>query len=64
MVTIELDSDAVNTIEIVNAEGTTAKTISFDGSVTKVNTSDLAPGVYFVRIYTNTGTVIQKLVIQ
>jgi hypothetical protein len=50
--------------EFVNAGGKVAKRIQLIGKSTIIDLDELNPGVYFVKIASESGTVIKKLVIQ
>jgi hypothetical protein len=50
--------------EFVNAGGKVAKRIQLSGKSTNIDLNELNPGVYFVKITSQSGTVIKKLVIQ
>jgi len=57
-------SDAVFEAEFINAGGKLAKKIELGGKSTSIDLDDINPGVYFVKITSENGTVIKKLVIQ
>jgi hypothetical protein len=56
--------DAQFEAEFVNADGKVAKKIQLSGKSTNVDLNEVNPGVYFVKITSQSGTVIKKLVIQ
>jgi len=56
--------DAQSEAEFVNASGKVTKKVQLSGKSTKLDLSDMNPGVYFVKITSESGTVIEKLVIQ
>jgi hypothetical protein len=56
--------DAQFEAEFVNAGSKLAMKIELTGKSTNINLDDLNPGVYFVKITSQGGTVIKKLVIQ
>jgi hypothetical protein len=64
MVTIEVEAEQTTRIDIVNAEGMTMKSVEMIEGKTSIRTSELAKGVYFVKIYLPTGSTVKKLVIQ
>jgi hypothetical protein len=57
---IENNELTINKIEIIDLSGKTIK--QFNQSTNKVNVSDIANGVYFIKIETGKGIVIQKIV--
>jgi hypothetical protein len=50
--------------EFVNAVGKVAMKVQLSSQSTRLDLNDMDPGVYFVKITSETGTVIKKLVIQ
>jgi hypothetical protein len=50
--------------EFVNAGGNLTQKIELTGKSTNINLDNMNPGVYFVKITSQSGTVIKKLVIQ
>jgi len=57
-------ADAQFEAEFVNASGKLSLKIELTGKSTSINLDDMNPGVYFVKITSQGGTVIKKLVIQ
>jgi len=57
-------TDAQFEAEFVNSGGKFAKKIELTGKSTNIDLDGMNPGVYFVKITSETGTVIKKLVIQ
>jgi hypothetical protein len=54
---IQLDNGVVDAIEIYNAYGQKLMSSEESNSAIQLDVSDLKQGVYFVRIFTNTGSV-------
>jgi len=50
--------------ELVNTGGKLAKKIELSGKSTNIDLNGLTQGIYFVKITSESGTVIKKLVIQ
>ena len=54
---------STGSIRVLNATGLTLKDMSFDtslnGSVIGIDTSGLTPGLYFVQILDDTGSIIE-----
>lgn len=60
---IELrESHNVNGIKIIDSQGTEIKSLKIDNSLLKLE--NLSPGVYFVRLSTNEGNFIEKVVVK
>ena len=60
---VVVDNSFVNArIELINLAGITQKTIVSYKSGQRVNTSDLSPGIYLLRISTDGKTFVQKII--
>jgi hypothetical protein len=59
-------NESINKIEIFNILGQNVKTLNFDTQINKanVNVENLSHGQYLVKINTNIGTGVKKLVIR
>jgi len=52
-------------VDLMNAQGRTVRKISVEQGGTQINLTDIVPGVYFVKVTSESqDQVIQKLVIQ
>ena len=49
-------------VEVYDVFGKLIRTVNADGGLTRVNVSDLAPGMYFVRVATDKGAVTKQFV--
>ncbi len=49
-------------VEVFDVYGKVVRTVNEDGGLTRVNVSDLAPGMYFVRVATDKGAVTKAFV--
>lgn len=56
--------DAVQQVSFTTVDGSIVRTQTLTGNLTKVDISDLVPGVYFVQFNTESGTRFTKLVVQ
>ena len=63
MITISNDIDAVViTIEMTDLNGRIVKTKNVNAVESQISTSDLATGVYMMKIVTDQGTAIKKII--
>ncbi|MBL7933976.1 MAG: T9SS type A sorting domain-containing protein [Bacteroidia bacterium] len=63
-VNVELNNASVKSIQVLDLTGRVISTVNSDSQVTKVNMSNLANGVYYVRISTDNATSVVKVVKQ
>lgn len=57
------NSDNITSLEFMNCTGQIVLSSQHESAEVSVDLSELAAGVYFVKIYTSTGTDIQKIII-
>nr|NQU93415.1 T9SS type A sorting domain-containing protein [Bacteroidota bacterium] len=48
-------------VDIVNPQGKTLSSTQFNTLSAQVGMARLSPGIYFVKVYTNSGVHIQKV---
>jgi len=49
-------------LEVVDFSGKTPSTVNYQPSTNSVNVSTLSQGIYFLKVETDKGTVIQKFI--
>jgi len=54
----------ISDVTITTTEGNAVRSLTLKGSVTTIDISDLAPGVYFVQFNTTVGNKFTKLIVQ
>lgn len=54
----------IEKIEVINYLGKKVKIIESSDNITKVNLQDISNGVYFLNLFTETGTVIKRMIIE
>ena len=59
-----LNSTNISSIEIINMQGKLVHNVSVLNDQNKIDVRDLEPGVYIVRIYTEKGEVVNKMIKQ
>lgn len=66
VVSIEVADNEITGVELLNITGLIVDTYSISGASGKerIDVSGQKPGVYFLRIYTNNGAMVRKLIIQ
>ncbi len=62
-ITIEMEQNAAFSVQIADISGNNHKEQSASGT-TQIDISDLASGIYLVRISTNDGLIVKKLIVE
>lgn len=61
---IKLSGNEAAAISVININGKTVKSFSLDKRTAAYNFSELVPGIYFIKIETEKGSIVKKLVKQ
>ncbi|MCF8297140.1 MAG: T9SS type A sorting domain-containing protein, partial [Saprospiraceae bacterium] len=59
-----IEGDGIETIEIINVIGQTIKEFTLRNKTILIDLSSQTKGTYFVRITTNNGVVVEKVVLE
>ena len=62
VVNVQCTMNNSQSVEVYDVFGKLIRTVNADGGLTRVNVSDLAPGMYFVRVATDKGAVTKQFV--
>ncbi|MGB0177833.1 MAG: T9SS type A sorting domain-containing protein, partial [Owenweeksia sp.] len=58
------DGSLIRSVELLNINGTLVKQLSPDDAFTTINVESLASGLYWVRVQTDRGTAVSKVIIE
>ena len=61
---IEQGEENISHVEIINLQGQVIKSQRILGNQSTLNLANLSAGVYIIKIYTNSGFVVKKLIKQ